>query len=181
MYNYPVIYSGDFNSHHTTWGYWFDNTDDIAVYDWTNINGLKIMYDPKQQEPFHFTMWNTFTNPDIFLYSYDDDTFVPHSIHTIRCNFSRSKHRLTFINHPALVEYTYTTPIPRWNFNKANWRQFHKESACLTTHFLIQKPMLMIALRLSKGNSSTTNSWILQRQLSWKVFVKITYQPWMLN
>ena len=39
----------------------------------------------------------------------------------------RSQHCPIIITHPALVEYTPSTPIRRWNFNKADWEKFTYE------------------------------------------------------
>ena len=65
---------------------------------------------------------------------------------------------------PSLVEYTLTTPIPPWNFNRADWGCFKTESATLCDHLtstdtdintcysVFQRKLLEIAKRtISRG------------------------------
>jgi len=63
-------------------------------------------------------------NPDLTFYIHENNTSLPHPVHNVIGNFLNSQHRPTVIHHLALIEYTPTTPIPNWNFVKANWEQF---------------------------------------------------------
>ena len=123
-YEHPAIYSGDFNCHHTFWGYSRNDPAGAALYDWSSTIDLKLLYDPNQPKSFHSAAWNTFTNPDLTFYTHDISSSLPHPVHNVTGNFPKSQHRPTIIYHPALIEYTPTTPLPRWNFNKADWERF---------------------------------------------------------
>ena len=123
-YEHPAIYSGDFNCHHTSWGYSRNDPAGVALYDWSSTIDLKFLYDPNQPKSFHSAAWNTLTNPDLMFYTHDINSSLPHPVHNVIGNFPKSQHRPTIIYHPALIEYTPTTPLPLWNFSKADWEQF---------------------------------------------------------
>ena len=57
----------------------------------------------------------------------DANNLTPHPTQKIGENFPRSQDRPTIITHPALVEYTPSRAIPRWNFNKADGEEFTYE------------------------------------------------------
>jgi len=48
---------------------------------------------------------------------------IRNPVHKVGGNFPKSQ-RPTFIYHPALLDYTPTTPSPRWNFIIADWCRF---------------------------------------------------------
>ena len=125
--SHPVIYSGDFNSRHKSWGYTNNDPDGAALHEWASNNDLNLLYNPKQSKTFHSAIWNTFTNADLTFYSADANNLTPHRTQKISENFPRSQHRPAIITHPSFVEYTPSTPIPRWNFNKAHWEKFTYE------------------------------------------------------
>ena len=127
IYNHPVIYSGDSNSCHKLWGYTNNDPDSAALHEWTSNNDLNLLYNPKQSKTFHSAIWNTFTNPDLTFYSADANNLTPHPTHKIGKDFTRSQHCPTIITNPTLVEYTPSTLIPRWNFNKADWEKLTHE------------------------------------------------------
>ena len=92
---------------------------------------LKLLFDHKQPKSFNSAAWGTTTNPDLSFYSCNANSSIPHPIHKIIGHFPKSQHRLTIIYHPALIEHTATTPLPRWNFNKADWARFKIESGSM--------------------------------------------------
>ena len=47
VYNPPVIYSGDFNSHHTTWRYRTNKEDCDKIAEWSSNTDLKLLYNHK--------------------------------------------------------------------------------------------------------------------------------------
>ena len=123
-YKHPAIYSGDFNCHHISWGYSRNGPDGEALYEWSSTIDLKLLYDPNQTKTFHSAVWNTFTNPDLPFYTHDINSSLPPQFK----NFPKSQHQPTIIYHPTLIEYTPTTPLPCWNFNKADWEKFKAAS-----------------------------------------------------
>ena len=134
LYQHTTIYSGDFNCHHTSWGYSSNNPDRVALHDWARTVDLKLLFDHKQPKSLHSAVWNTHTNPDLTFYSCDVNSLSPHPVQKFARNFPKSKHRPTIIHHHVLVEYTPTTPIPRWIFNKSDWGRFNTESAIMCDH-----------------------------------------------
>ena len=125
LYQHPAFYSGDFNCHHTSWGYSIHNPERETLHDWAHTVDLKLLFDHKQPKSFHSAVWNRHTNPDLTFYLCDVNSLSPHPVYKIGGNFPRSQHRPTIIHHPALVEYTPTIPITRWNFDKADWGRFN--------------------------------------------------------
>ena len=125
IYSHPVIYSGDFNSRHKSWGYTNNDPDGAALHEWASNNDLNLLDNPKQSKTFHLAIWNTFTNADLTFYSADANNLTPHRTQKIRENFPRSQHRPAIITHPSFVEYTPSTPIPRWNFDKVHWGKIY--------------------------------------------------------
>ena len=56
---------------------------------------------------------------------HDTNSSLPHHVHNVLGNFPKSQHRPTIIYYLALIEYTPTSSLPRWNFNKTEWERFH--------------------------------------------------------
>ena len=52
-YHHPAIYSGDFNSHHTTWGYSANDIRGVSLHDWANDLDLKVLFNHKFSKTFH--------------------------------------------------------------------------------------------------------------------------------
>ena len=138
QYEHPAIYSGDFNCHHTTWGYSRNNHDGEALHDWSNTIDFKLLYDHKQPKTVHSAAWDTCMNPDLAFFKHDTNSSLPHPVHSVLGNFPKSQHRPTIIYYPALIQYTPTSPLPRWNFSKADWEIFHLWNltlTCVMLHF----------------------------------------------
>ena len=95
--------------------------------EWASNNDLNLLYNPKESKTFYSAIWNTFINPDPSFYSAEANNLTQHLTYKIGENFPRSQYCPTIITHPILVEYTPSTPIPRWNFNKADWEKFTYE------------------------------------------------------
>ena len=56
---------------------------------------------------------------------HDTNSSLPCPVCSVLGNFPKSQHRPTIIYHPALIEYTPISPLPRWNFNKGDRERFH--------------------------------------------------------
>lgn len=121
---HPAIYAGDFNSHHTEWGY---NTDDVngeMVNSWSSFGELQLIYDPKDKKTFFSKIYHTETNPDLCFVSADSEGVPLQVSREVLHSFPNSQHR------PVILEFGYSVPIigsiprPRWNFRKANWAQY---------------------------------------------------------
>ena len=53
IFSHPVMYVGDFNSHHTKWGYTEPDTDGEALYEWATNNNLTLTHDSKKRGTFY--------------------------------------------------------------------------------------------------------------------------------
>ena len=62
---HPAVYVGDFNSHHTQWGYNSACRDGEALAEWASANDFHLVYDPKQKGTFRSARWNQEYNPDL--------------------------------------------------------------------------------------------------------------------
>ena len=89
-YHHPAIYSGDFNSHHITWGYSANDMNGVSLHDWANDLDLKVLLNHKFPKAFHSAVWNTFTNPDLTFYTHNPNSQLPHPVHVIGDKFTAS-------------------------------------------------------------------------------------------
>lgn len=63
--NHPAIYIGDFNSHHTSWGYRDINTCGNDLLEWSEVEKVRLVHDAKQKGTFWSARWNKEYNPDL--------------------------------------------------------------------------------------------------------------------
>lgn len=49
----PAIYVGDFNSHHTKWGYVKNDQNGIDLHNWAEVNNLSLIHDQKDLPTFY--------------------------------------------------------------------------------------------------------------------------------
>ena len=103
----PSIYAGDFNCHHTEWGYSRSINDGICLVEWASANNLTLLFNP---------------NPDLAFASGTEDQ-APH-IRRVLEKFLRSQHRPSLITPVPLLTPTSSKPVRRWNFRKADWDKF---------------------------------------------------------
>ena len=130
QYPHPAIYAGDFNCQHTLWGYRNDTSDGTMLNDWAPNLDLTLLYDNRQPNSFCSGRWQTQTNPDLaFTTTKSAHTNCLHRIVTDL--FPRSQHRPSIITHDALIKPTPSAPILRWNFRKAHWDDFTKDTCKL--------------------------------------------------
>lgn len=120
-----TIIAGDFNSHHTMWGYTSTNQDGDKLVEWMEAQNLYLIHDSKQRGSFHSARWKKDTNPDLCFVTTDQGGGPAIQMQRrILTNFPKSQHR------PALIETGFKIPQveslakPRWNFNKARWKDF---------------------------------------------------------
>jgi len=124
VFTHPCIYAGDFNCHHSKWGYSRSNKDGICLLEWASTNNLTLLHDPKEPDSFHSARWNSGTNPDLAFVSTTDDQRAP--TRRVLEKFPRSQHRPSLITSSPLVASTTSRPVRRWNFRKADWDKFNQ-------------------------------------------------------
>ena len=120
--NDPCIYAGDFNCHHTEWGYSRFNNDRTCLVEWASVNNLTLLYNPKEPDSFHSARWNSGTNPHLGFASNTEDQPSPTRLVLEKC--PRSQHRPSLITPVPFVAPTSSKPVKQWNFEKADWDKF---------------------------------------------------------
>lgn len=121
---HPAIYVGDFNSHHSEWGYRDDDRNGEAVVDWASNNELCLILDPKDRRTFLSKAHGTESNPDLCFVSADNEGFPLRVSRTVLPAFPNSQHRPVILEIGASIPIVSSIPRPRWNFRKADWKQF---------------------------------------------------------
>ena len=98
--------------------------------DWASILDLTLLYDNRQPNSFCSGRWQTQTNPDLAFTT--SNSAYTNCVHRIVSDlFPRSQHRPSIITHDALIKPTPSAPILRWNFRKAHWDDFTKDTCTL--------------------------------------------------
>ena len=117
---HPAIYVGDFNSHHSLWGYTNNNEDGDKLVKWAESLNLFLVHDLKDLPTFQSGRWQRGYNPDLcFVTRAQDDKPLKASRRVLN-KFPRSQHRPVIIKIGIQIEPVNSIPKPRWNFQKAN-------------------------------------------------------------
>lgn len=125
--NHPVVYVGDFNSHHSLWKYSNDDECGIKLVQWAELSNLHLIYDAKDRPTFKSARWNTETNPDLCYVSCNNDGTPLPTTRQILKGFPRSQHRPALITVGTTIPVTQSINKPSWNFSKARWNDFSSE------------------------------------------------------
>ena len=126
MFSYPCLYAGDFNCQHANRCYTNTNEDGICLANWAAGGNLSLPYDPKEPASFLSGRWGSETNSDLAFASSSDDDQLPCRL--VLEKFPRSQHRPSLITSPRLANPIPSKPVNRWNFRKADWKQY----SCIT-------------------------------------------------
>lgn len=113
---YPAIYIGDFNSHHTSWGYRANNTCGDKLVEWSEAEGVKLIHDAKQKGTFHSARWNRVYNPDLCFLSTESNGASLPTQRRVLGDFPNSQHRPVVIEVGYQIQTIKSIPKPRWNF-----------------------------------------------------------------
>ena len=131
---HPAVYTGDFNSHSTEWGYRVSDKAGDQLSQWANDNSLHLLYDPTQKDTFHSARWKKDYSPDICFVTCDDEHQPLPTTRTIEPYFPNSQHRPSIITIGLDIPTISSVQKPRWNFRKANWPEFAKSIAESINH-----------------------------------------------
>jgi len=117
------IILGDFNSHHTNWGY--DETDNYGdkVEVWAESNRLTLIHDPKLPPTFNSGKWKKGYNPNVICVS---DMIAPQCTREIGRPIPLTQHRPILCKVTAVIKPCDTPFLRRYNFQKAYWYTFTK-------------------------------------------------------
>lgn len=121
---HPTIILGDFNSHHTSWGYSSNDMNGTRLAEWCESLDLFLVFDAKDRASFFSARWQQSYNPDLCFVSRDElDRPMP-TTRTVLKAFPRSQHRPIMVEIGTKIKFADSKQKPRWNFNKADWKQF---------------------------------------------------------
>jgi len=118
--DHPVLFVGDFNSHHSMWGYADTNADGDTLVEWATHNNLTLTHDAKQRGTFHSARWKKDSSPDLCWVSSSTTHSKPAS-QTVLQDFPHSQHRPILIQVGLQLPIFHSSPRLRRNFRKANW------------------------------------------------------------
>ncbi|XP_042856692.1 uncharacterized protein LOC122243261 [Penaeus japonicus] len=121
---HPSIIVGDFNSHHTNWGYNRNNTTGEQTNNWTQLNNLHPVYNPRDKGTFFSARWNREYTPNlVFVTKEQNQTPLPVKREILN-DFLNSQHRPILITTGITIPMIKLLPKSRWNFQKANWEHY---------------------------------------------------------
>lgn len=123
---HPSLYIGDFNCHHTSWGYEENNTNGTLLSNWIEAHDLYLHHDAKDRKSFHSARWKRDYNPDLCISSTDHNSVPLNTVRKVLNDFPRSQHRPVLITTGIEILSTSSLNKPRWNFQKANWLEYSK-------------------------------------------------------
>lgn len=124
IFEHPVVYLGDFNSHHSQWGYATDDNNGISLSSWAENNSLQLLYNAKDPHTFNSARWRRGYSPDLCFCSCDRSLRSMPASRKVLDAFPHSQHRPVLVSIGIQVPLVRSFPRPRWNFNKADWGTF---------------------------------------------------------
>lgn len=117
---HPSVVAGDFNSHHTSWGYDENDENGKVLSEWIETENMQLIFNGKDRHTFHSGRWNRGYNPDLCIVSKDHNGVSLQAQRSVLNNFPKSQHRPVRIQIGIQIPLVKTLPKPRWNFRKAN-------------------------------------------------------------
>jgi hypothetical protein len=126
--SHPAILIGDFNSHHTTWGYNVSDKNGEDLTQWAELNDLHLVHDAKQKGTFHSARWNRDYNPDLCFVTRNGEGKPISAVRKVLGNFPHSQHRPVVFTIGLYIQRITSIPKNRWNFSKANWVDFSRSA-----------------------------------------------------
>ena len=123
-HTHPEVHAGDFNSHHSSWGYAKDDENGEQLDMWASACDRYLLHDAKQPGTFHSSRWRRDYNPDLCFLSKTSNGRPLHASRKILPLFPHSQHRPALIHIGVEIPLIQSKPQPRWNFRKADWKAF---------------------------------------------------------
>ena len=122
VFPHPCLYAGDFNCHHSDWGYNNHSLDSKCLAGWASINCLALLYNAKDAASFYSSRWNIGTNLDLAFASLGPNSHLLDR--RVLEKFPRSQHRPSLITPSRFAMTVPSMPVKRWNFYKAKWSHY---------------------------------------------------------
>lgn len=127
LISHPVLIAGDFNSHHTEWKYRENDLNGLRIMEWAELQNMHLIFSHKDMATFKSARWGSETNPDLCFVSTDlRGKPIPVNRHIVK-HFPHSQHRPIFLEVGIQIPVILTSPLPRWNFSKADWSSFSRD------------------------------------------------------
>ncbi len=120
----PSIVLGDFNSHHTLWGYDDIDQDGTNLTNWMTREDFSLLHSASDPGTFFSRRWNRSYSPDLCFLSKDSNGETIPATRRILKGFPNSQHRPIIINVGMQMPLIRADKNNKWNFNKANWEKF---------------------------------------------------------
>ena len=115
------IIIGDFNSHSSSWGYSTTNADGEAVEAWAEAKNFTLLHDVKLPASFNSRTWHRGYNPDLIFTSQNISSLCKKRVHD---PIPHTQHRPISCQIQAAISPVVVPFRRRFNFRKANWRDF---------------------------------------------------------
>uniref|UniRef100_H3AEF4 Endonuclease/exonuclease/phosphatase domain-containing protein n=1 Tax=Latimeria chalumnae TaxID=7897 RepID=H3AEF4_LATCH len=151
---HPAIYVGDFNSHHTTWGYRESDQNGVDLFDWALLHDLHLIRDPKQRGTFHSARWKQDYSPDLTWIT-STGNHPLQAISSVLKNFPHSQHRPILTIVGVTIPIVSTNKNPHWNYQKANWPSFTQFTdrciTCILHNISIEKAYMRFTKAMYKA------------------------------
>ncbi|XP_047996338.1 uncharacterized protein LOC125234175 [Leguminivora glycinivorella] len=121
---HPCVYTGDFNSHHTSWRYSTDDVNGLVLTQWAETFNLFLVFDAKERGTFRSARWRKDYNPDLVFVTKDATGRALQASRAVLRDFPNSQHRPVFVEVGLKIPLVNSMPLPRWNFGRADWNAF---------------------------------------------------------
>lgn len=131
-YLHHTIVAGDFNSHHTAWGYRDNDEAGERVAEWAELGNMHLLYSPRDPGTFRSARWQREYNPDLTFTTRRLSTTAVPATRVVLGKFPHSQHRPILITTGTTIPVAQTVSLPRWNFRRADWQAFtdNVENTC---------------------------------------------------
>ncbi|KAJ2950833.1 hypothetical protein O0L34_g9105 [Tuta absoluta] len=126
-HSHPCLYIGDFNSHHTSWGYKANDKNGELLVEWAEKSRIFLVFDGKSRGTFKSARWGLEYNPDLIFTSRDPNSLPNPVKRTVLRDFPHTQHRPVLLEMGLKIPIIHSFPVPRWNFKKAKWDDFAKK------------------------------------------------------
>uniref|UniRef100_H3ARZ8 Endonuclease/exonuclease/phosphatase domain-containing protein n=1 Tax=Latimeria chalumnae TaxID=7897 RepID=H3ARZ8_LATCH len=179
---HPSIHLGDFNSHHTMWGYEDDNYNGLTIVQWASLEDKFLLFDAKDRGTFHSSRWQREYNTEVCFLSKDSKGNPIITSRTALNYFLNSQHRPSVINVCIEIPVITSTPEPRWNF-KADRETFKKSVDTNIRWILPTTDAFNILIGIIKAAAKHSIPWGVRKIYipCWMEESKALYQEYSLN
>jgi len=113
---HTILHAVDF-----IWGYSKTSSDCESLDSWAAANNLELLHNPKGAANFSHR-WNVGTKPVLAFASVGHGSRLPDR--RVLEKILRSQHGPSLVTLPTLKIPSYSDPVKRWNFHKADWNRF---------------------------------------------------------